>query len=355
MLIGSRTSAEPILDPDLPIVDAHHHLWFQTAESIAAMEAHDSITARALAVTFRRHPRYLFDELLADLESGHNICATVHNDAHAMYRASGPEEMKSVGEVEFVNGVAAMVASGAFGSVKACAAIVGGVNLQLGSRVEDVLHAHIQAGGGRYRGVRTSALYDEDPSIFGANAGAPQLLLDPKFRNGYACLQRLGLSFDALVLEPQLPEVTDLAREFPEVPIVLNHLGCPVGVGRFAGKREERFPTWRENVRTLAQCENVTVKLGGLGTPFGGFKSVGSATPATSQQLAIEWKPYIETCIESFGVNRCMFESNFPIDAAAGSYRAVWNAFKRVCATASKSEKEALFSGTALRVYRLDA
>jgi len=351
----SQTLAEPIIEPQLPIVDAHHHLYFLPEAVLTAMEAQDNISARALAPVFRRQPRYLFDELMADLTSGHNVRASVHIDAEAMYRVSGPEAMKSVGEVEFVNGVAAMAASGLFGEVKACAGIVGGgVDLRLGDTVEEVLTAHIRAGGGRYRGIRGPGLvYDEDSTILGAGAGVPHLLLDAAFRRGFKRLSQFGLSFDAWLFEPQLPELIDLARAFPETPIILNHTGTPMGVGRYAGKRAERFPIWRDNIRTLSRCANVAVKLGGLGIPYGGFKSYLSTPPATSSQLAEEWKPYIETCIEAFGADRCMFESNFPIDAAVGTYAVLWNAFKRLAAGASKEEKAALFSGTATRVYRL--
>jgi predicted TIM-barrel fold metal-dependent hydrolase len=220
--------------------------------------------------------------------------------------------------------------------------------------VENVLQAHLQAGGSRYRGVRGSRLmHDEDHSILGAT-GRPHLLLDPTFRAGFKWLQPLGLSFDVLLLEPQLPDLIELARAFPETQIVLNHVGVPVGVGSYAGRREERFPRWRQNIRTLATCANVAVKLGGLGVPFGGFRSFMSTPPATSQELAKEWRPYIETCIEAFGVHRCMFESNFPVDSATCSYRVLWNAFKRIAAGASSHETTALFSGTALRIYRLD-
>lgn len=349
-----QTLAEPIIEPDLPIVDPHHHLWFMPEAALAAMERSDSPCTRALVPTFRRHARYLFDEFMADLTSGHNVRASVYVDARSMYRASGPEAMRSVGEVEFVNGIAAMAASGVFGDVKACAGIVGGVDLRLGDAVEDVLKSHLQAGGGRYRGVRSSIVYDEDSTILGAGVGAPHVLLDPTFRRGFKRLSQFGLSFDAWPFEPQLPELIELARAFPETPIILNHVGTPMGVGRFAGRREERFPIWRDQIRTLSQCANVSVKLGGLGIPFGGFKSNLATPPATSTQLAEEWKPYIETCIEAFGAHRCMFESNFPVDAAVGTYTVVWNAFKRLAAGASSDEKTALFSGTAIRVYRLD-
>jgi L-fuconolactonase len=351
----SQTPAEPIIDPDLPVVDAHHHLWLLPEAALAAMEARDSISARALAPTFRRHARYLFDEFMADLkDSGHNVRASVYVDAHAMYRASGPEAMRSAGEVEFVNGVAAMAASGIFGEVKACAGIVGGVDLMLGDAVEEVLTAHVQAGGGRYRGVRSPIVYDEDSRILGAGVGVPHLLLDATFRRGFKWLQQFGLSFDAFLFEPQLSELIDLARAFPDTQIVLNHLGVPLGVGRYAGQREVRFRSWRESIRTLSQCPNVAVKLGGLGIPFGGFKFYMSTPPATSLQLAEEWKPYIQTCVEAFGAQRCMFESNFPVDSAVCTYPVLWNAFKRLAAGASRDEKIALFSGTAMRIYRLD-
>ena len=345
---------ESIIEPDLPIVDAHHHMWYLPEAAFAEMESQDSVYA-SLAPVFRRHGRYLFDEFAADLATGHNIRASVFVDCHAMYRSGGPEAMKSVGEVEFVNGVAAMAASGTFGEVKVCAGIVGGLDFRLGVAAEEVLQAHMQAGGARYRGVRGAEIvYDEDEMILGAGASSPHLLLDKRFREGFKCLAPLGLSFDVFLLEPQLPELIDLARAFPETQIVLNHVGAPVGVGRYAGKREERFPLWRDYIYTLSRCANVVVKLGGLGIPFGGFNSYMSTPPATSLQLANEWKPYIETCIEAFGADRCMFESNFPVDSATCTYPVLWNAFKRITAGASKDEKTALFSGTAMRIYRLD-
>jgi len=347
--------SEPIIDPELPIVDAHHHLWFLPDASLSAIEQHDSVASRALAPMFRRHSRYLFDEFLTDLKSGHNVLASVFVDAHAMYRTNGAESMKSVGEVEFANGIAATSASGLFGNVKVCAGIVGNVDLRLGAAVEEVLVAHLRAGGDRYRGVRARGIvYDEDATILGTGNGVPHLLLDDTFRAGFGCLHRLGLSFDAWLFEPQLPDLIDLARAFPETQIILNHVGAPMGVGRYAGQRKARFPLWRERMRTLSQCSNVAVKLGGLGIPFGGFASYNADPPASSEELAAEWRPYIDTCIDLFGVERCMFESNFPVDSAACSYAVLWNAFKRVTAGASAAEKAALFHTTAKRVYRLE-
>jgi len=346
---------EPVIEPDLPIVDAHHHLWLLPEGSIAEMEKRDSIYAPALAPTFRRHARYLLDEFLADVSSGHNIRSTVFVDAGAMYRADGEESMRSVGEVEFVNGVAAMSASGRFGESRICAGIVGGVNLSLGDAVVEVLEAHLRAGGTRYRGVRSAQVvaHDADWRILGPGVGIPYLLLDRRFRDGFHHLHRLGLSFDVWLFEPQLPELIDLARSSPDTSIILNHVGGPLGIGRYAGQREARFPVWLRNIQTLARCQNVTVKLGGLGLPFPGFSSFGKEPGATSEVLASEWRPYVESCIEAFGPDRCMFQSNFPVDAASGSYRAIWNAFKRLTVGASAHEKAALFGGTATRIYRL--
>jgi predicted TIM-barrel fold metal-dependent hydrolase len=295
----------------------------------------------------RRHARYLFDEYLADLTSGHNIRASVFIDAHAMYRADGPEALKSVGEVEYVNGVAAMSASGAFGEVRACAGIVGGVDLSLGDPARAVLEAQAVAGGNRYRGVRTVTLYDEDAQIMGGG-GRPHILMDEKFRTGFRHLSDLDLSFDAMMFEPQLPDVIDLARSFPDTQIVLNHMGGPIAIGRYAGQRDERFASWRGSMQTLSQCPNVVVKLGGIGMGFLGF-----APAATSEELAAPWKPYVETCAELFGADRCMFESNYPVDAAVAPYRVLWNAYKRLAEGASAAEKASLFAGTATRVYRL--
>ena len=354
--MSTKVMLEPVIEPSLPIVDAHHHLWLLQEAHLAEMETRDSVYAPALAPAFRRYARYLFDDFLADVQTGHNIRASVFVDAGAMYRATGPACMRSIGEVEFVNGVAAMSASGLFGEPRLCAGIVGSVNLSLGDEVEDVLRAHLHAGGGRYRGVRSAEVvaYDEDPRIMGPGVGIPHLLLEPKFRAGFRHLQPLDLSFEVWLLEPQLPDLIDLARSFPGTSIILDHVGTPVGVGRYAGLREKRFPLWQESIRGLARCENVTIKLGGFGTSFGGFKSFMASPPATSKELAAEWKPYFEACIEAFGANRCMFESNFPVDSTMGSYPVLWNAFKRLVAGASADEKTALFSGTATRVYRLE-
>jgi len=342
---------EPILEPELPIVDPHHHLWDRVQAALAQMPAPEHPFSQVI----RSVPRYLFDEFMADLKSGHNIRATVFLECGAMYRAGGPDTLKCVGETEFVNGIAAMSASGIYGEIRACAGIVGHADLRLGDAVEDVLRAHIHAGNGRFRGIRHSASYDEDSGILGPLSGrnTPGLYRDREFRSGFKWLHKLGLSFDAWLLEPQLPDLIDLARAFPDTQIVLDHVGTPLGIASYAGKREDRFPIWKEHIRSLAECRNVSAKLGGLAMPFCGFPSFHAVPRASSERLATEWRPFIETCISAFGVERCMFESNFPVDSGSCTYPVLWNALKRVAANYSSAEKTALFSGTAARVYRL--
>jgi predicted TIM-barrel fold metal-dependent hydrolase len=339
---------EPVIEPDLPIIDPHHHLWF-----VPDPAALDPAVSPYFHVR-RRTPRYLFDELLADLTCGHNVTHTVFIECGSMYRPVPPPELQSLGEIEFVNGVAAMAASGLFGPVKACAGIIGNVNLALGDRARPVLEAHMAAGGGRYRGVRHSTQHDPDPAFLGVGGANPaHQLLQPDFQAGFAHLAPLGLSFEAFVFEPQLNDVVELARRFPGTQIVLNHTGTPLGMGGYAGRRAERFPLWRQSMKTLADCANVTVKLGGLGMPVCGFDSFLADPPATSEALADEWRPYIESSIEIFGASRCMFESNFPTESGAADYLRLWNAFKRLAAQASASEKADLFAEVARRVYRL--
>jgi len=343
-------ASEPILEPDLPIVDPHHHLW-DRVPTLSALPLPEHPFTKIIA----NNPRYLLDEFLADLRSGHKVVATVFLECGAMYRAGGPDALKCIGETEFVNGIAAMTASGIYGDVRIGAGIVGHANLRLGDAVEDVLRAHIHAGNGRFRGIRHSASYDADMNILGlmANRHPPGLYRDATFREGFKWLHKLGLSFDAWLLEPQLPDLIDLAETFPDTQIVLDHVGTPLGMASYEGKREARFPIWKENIGKLARSENVSVKLGGLAMPFLGFPTFYSTPPASSEMLAKEWRPYIETCIEAFGVNRCMFESNFPVDSGSCTYPVLWNALKRVAQGYSTAEKTALFSGTAARVYRL--
>ncbi|HEV2365439.1 MAG TPA: amidohydrolase family protein [Caulobacteraceae bacterium] len=343
--------AEEILEPDLPIIDPHHHLWDRPRAIVSAL----ATSAHGFARVIERVPRYLLDELLADLNRGHKVIGTVFLECGAYYRADAPAELRPVGETEFVNGVAAMSASNLYGPARACAGIVGHADLATGAAVEETLHAHVAAGGGRFRGIRDSGSWDADPEVLGPlhRADRKGLYRDGKFREGFARLEPLGLSFDAWILEPQLPEVIELARAFPGTRMVLDHVGTPLGIGSYAGRREERFPVWRDNIRELARSENVFVKLGGLAMSFCNFPSFLADPPAPSEQLASEWGPYIETCIEAFGPRRCMFESNFPVDIGSCSYDVLWNAFKRIATKASADEKASLFAGAARDFYRL--
>ena len=321
---------EEAIEPDLPICDPHHHLWA------------------------RPEHRYLLPEFLADAGGGHNIETTVFVECHSFYRADGPVEMRSIGEAEFVNGVAAMSASGRYGPTRVAAAFVGFADLTLGARAEPVLTALIAAGNGRFRGVRHSAAWDPG-FVIGSSHGrpTPDLYRDATFREGFACLGRLGLTFDAWVYHPQLADVVDLAHAFPEQPIVLNHVGGPIGIGPYAGRRDEIFPVWRDGIRAVADCPNIYVKLGALSSKRAGFGWHERKRPPSSEELAAAWRPYIETCIEAFGPSRCMFESNFPVDKASCSYGVLWNAFKRIAAGASAVEKADLFRDTAHRFYRV--
>jgi predicted TIM-barrel fold metal-dependent hydrolase len=321
---------EPILEPELPIIDPHHHLWDRPGN------------------------RYLLPEILDDIASGHDVRATVFIEAHAMYRADGPEERRPLGETEFVNGIAAMSASGQYGSARVAAAIVGKVDLTVGARAAGLLEAHLAVSGGRFRGIRHSSPYHPDPSAQGSSIQAtPGLLGDARFRAGFACLKPLGLTFDAWMYHTQLGDLVELARAFPDQPIVLDHIGGALGIGPYAGKRDAVFRDWSASMRALADCQNVHVKLGGLGMPLTGFDFGTRAQPPSSEDLAAAWKPYFETCIAAFGVERCMVESNFPVDKGMFSYAVMWNAFKRFAAGCSASEKTALFSGTAARFYKL--
>lgn len=318
---------EAILEPALRICDAHHHLWN------------------------RADQRYLIPELLADLRTGHDVRSTVYVEWRSHYREDGPPELRPVGETEFA---AAAAEQALHSGVAACAAIVGYANLSLGDAVADVLEAHLAAGKGRFRAIRDVGSWDADELVRGGPLiCAAGLYRDARFRAGFAQLEPLGLSFDAWSFQTQLDDVIDLAHAFPHQSIVMNHAGGVLGIGSYASQRRGMFSAWRAGIEELARCPNVTMKLGGLGMKRSGFPFHGRPEHSTSEALATAWRPWLETCIEEFGPQRCMFESNFPVDAASCSYRVLWNAFKRIVAGASTSEKRAVLHDTAARVYRI--
>jgi L-fuconolactonase len=322
---------EPILEPELPIIDPHHHVW-------------DG-----------ERGRYLVHELAADVNTGHNIVATVFVEAGSMYRAKGPAAMRPVGEVEFVNGIAAMSASGHYGPAQLCAGIVGHADLTLGDGAKPVLEALIAAGNGRFRGIRHGVTWDTgNASKFGRRQVPPHQVLDPVFRQGFAHLEPLGLSFESWQFHPQLPDLVDLMKEFPRTNVILNHVGGLLGIAPHDYDRQAVFATWRANIREVAQFPNVSVKLGGLGMLYCGWDFHLRDIAPGSAELADAWRPYIEACIEAFGPKRCMMESNFPVDKQSCGYAVLWNALKRITQGCSASEKAALYHDTAARVYRLD-
>jgi predicted TIM-barrel fold metal-dependent hydrolase len=248
--------------------------------------------------------------------------------------------------------LAAMSDSGGYGPTRVAAGIVGYADLALGEAVEPVLEAHLRAGGGRFRGVRHSAAWDADP-VIGNGHPTPGLLARPAFRAGLRRLTSLGLAFDLWVFHTQLAEALDVVRACPDSTFILGHCGGPLGYGPYAGKRDEVFAQWRAGMAALAGCPNVVVKLGGMMMRLAAYDYGALAMPPSSAELAEHWKPYILTCIELFGAERCLFESNFPVEKMGIGYGEIWNAFKRIADGASEGEKRALFAGTAKRVYRL--
>lgn len=328
----SRATPETVLEPDLPIIDTHLHLWDH----------------------FPGHP-YLLPEYAKDIAaSGHRVTGSVYVECNAFYRADHPDHMQPVGETEFAVGQAAMAAACKYTASKVAQAIVGFADLTLGERVQDVLEAHIAAAGGRFRGIRQRAKWDPDPKVRGKwSADAPHLYLKDRFAEGMRRLGALGLSFDASVFHPQIPDVTALARAHPDVQIVLIHSGSPVVHGAYAGRDRETHATWLAGLRELATCPNVSIKLGGILMNVANWDFTRAERPLNSGELAELWRPWTEPCIELFGAERCMVSSNFPVERVGLTYGTIWNTFKRLTAGASDEEKRLIYSATARRVYRL--
>ena len=320
------TTDETPLEPDLPICDPHHHLW--------------------------RRPNnpYLLDDFLRDASGGHRIVSSVAVECGAMYRDGGPPELRPVGETEFLESIAAEN-SRAGNDTAVAAAIVAYADLTLADAVAAVLEAHREASPTRLRGIRYSTMWDASDSF--RSVPRPGLLRDNAVRKGFACLQPLGLSFDAWLYHPQIPELVELARAFPDVPIILDHIGGPLGLGPYEGRRNEVFQAWSADITALSSCPNVVLKLGGVGSLRSGYDWHTREPKPGSAELAEAMRPYFEFCIEKFGAGRCMFESNFPVDRVSYSYVPVWNAFKIMSRGYSDTERAALFHDIAAQVYRL--
>ena len=332
------TTLEEAIEPELPIIDPPHHLWdFSRRQP-----------------TDHRGGRYFLDELLADT-ADHNVRQTIFIECGAMYRAEGPESMKVLGETEFAAGIAAQSASGRYGEMRVATGIVGHADLRLGAEVASVLEAQIALSPHRFRGIRHHASWDAAEEVPNSRIEpGPSILLDEQFRAGFAELAKHDLTFEGWLYHPQIPELTDLARAYPESTIILNHLGGPLGVGPYAGQRDEVFATWRKTIEELATCTNVVAKVGGIQMPINGYGWGDRQSAPSSDELLEANRPWYEHTIDQFGPERCMFESNFPVDKLSCSYTVLWNQFKKLTANFAADERAAMFHDTALRVYRLD-
>ncbi len=315
---------EDVVEPDLAIVDPHHHLW---------------PAGGALP--------YGLDELHADVGDGHRVEQTVFVECHAAYRTDGDEALAPVGETEFV------AAEARRDPAHLISGIVAHADLR-SPRLDEVLDAHEAAGQGLFRGIRHALAHAHHPEVLmiPGRAGA-DLSIDPAFRAGVARLGERGLTYDTWHYHYQNPELLELARAVPGTRIVLDHFGTPLGVGPYASQREEIFERWKTDIAEIATCENVVAKIGGLAMPDNGFGWNSAPRPPTSDEFLAAQSRYYLHAIECFGPQRCMFESNFPVDRFSLSYRTVWNAFKRLTVGFSADDRAAMFSGTARRIYRL--
>ena len=323
---------EPPLEPALPICDPHHHLWEFRPEPV-------------------HYQRYLLPDLAEDLYSGHNVRSTVFIEVKTRYRTNGPEEMRPVGEVEFVEGLATESARGTYARAQVAAAIIGYVDLKRGEQVAPVLDAMQAASPTRFRGVRHSVGWDPSPEL--VNRDIPGVLSSANYRAGARVLASRGLCLENSLYHPQLAELATFARAIPDLTIILNHIGGLVRVGPYAHRDDDVLPAWRRGIAAVAACPNVILKLGGVGQRRFGFDWQDRTTPIGSADLAEALSPLMQYCIEQFGPDRCMFESNFPVDKVSYSYTVVYNAFKRLSTGYSAAERAALFQDTAARVYRI--
>lgn len=325
---------EAPLEPELPIIDAHHHLWRLP------------------------HDTYLLDEFLEDADpqrGGHNVVASVFAECAAMYRPHGPAELRSIGEVEFANGIGAQAASGTFGPTRACAAMFGSVDLMLGDRAGEIMDAHIARAPERYRGVRPIVCADPHGVLDPWPSAPADMMQSAAFQAGARALARRNLTLDIWVFHHQLDQVAKLAASLPDLTIILDHIGTPLGMGWYADRRAEVEAAWRVGMAQVAERPNVLLKLGGLNMHFNGFGWNERDNPPTSEELASANGPYYATAIELFGPARCMFESNFPMDKRACSYSVLWNAHKRMAAGFSADEKRLMFHDVAAAAYRIEA
>ena len=326
---------EEIIEPGLPICDPHHHYW-------------------DLRVERTPYGRYLLHELLNDIND-HNVTSTVFIEARAMYSADLEKDYRPVGEVEFVEGLSAASASGLYGKSRASASIIGHANLNLGNKVEPILESLLEASPKRFKGIRHIVAWDDDKKVDSIPVyNLEEQMGTKKFIDGAKVLSKMGLSFDYCMYFHQLPQLLNLAKEVPDLPIVVDHIGGILLVGEYANKKEEILKIWEKNISDLSDCPNVEIKLGGLGMPITGHDWHLRNTPIGSEELANQMKYFLDYCIEKFGPQRGMFESNFPVDKVSFSYNVLYNAFKRYSKNYSKSERAAMFHDNAIRFYKVE-
>lgn len=319
---------EAALAPDVPIVDPHHHLWDRGGHT------------------------YLPEQLAAEARaSGHHLLSSVYVECLSQYLDSGPEHLQPVGETAYVSAIAEAARASGGGDI--AAGLVAFADLSLGDAVDEVLDAHALHSRGRLRGIRYCTAHDSDPAIHSAYPTRPGMLREAAVQAGAARLARRGLSLDVWAYFHQLDEVLALARACPGLSIVLDHAGGPIGMGPYAEQRQQVFQRWRQGLQALGRQPNVVLKFGGLAMPLAGFEWRKRPQPPDSQTLAAAWQPFWEVCLEAFGPQRCMFESNFPVDRSGCSYTALWNAFKRLAAPLSPAERQQVLAATAQRVYRV--
>jgi L-fuconolactonase len=325
---AKKPATEELLFPDLPICDTHHH-YFTGPEM-----------------------RYSPEDFLQDILTGHNIVSTVHVSAKTGWREDGPENMKPVGETEYLEKLPRT--SKKAPQIKLAAGIIGLADLNSGDAVKPILEAHLAASPKRFRGIRVIVAWDSSPACTRfINASRKGLLMDPTFRRGLSHLKEYNLSFEATLFHTQLVELVDLAKKFPDTVIIAGHTGEPLGAGPYADKQDEVVRIWKQGIADLAKCENVYLKIGGFGMEIAAYHLNTLPKPINSAALAERIRPWVLWCIEKFGAKRCMFESNFPIDKPCISYFDLWNTFKKLTSDFSSNERKALFHDTAVKVYRL--
>ncbi|NIZ15732.1 amidohydrolase [Phaeobacter sp. HF9A] len=315
---------EDILAPGQPIFDCHHHLWH------------------------RAEGRYGAEELMADLRAGHDVRASLFVQCRTGYRVDGPEALRPVGEVE-------TVLDWTRGQDRFPVGIIAMADLQLGDSVRPVLDALIEAGHGHVKGIRNTTAWHADPLVRSNPKPPPDgLLRSDAFRDGAQAVAARGLSLDVWAYQTQLDEVRALAATLPDLTIIVNHCGGPLGVGPHDRFAPENFQNWRNALAAIAALPNTRIKIGGFGLGVFGWPYTDAALPPHSATLAEDWRPWVETCFDLFTPRRAMFESNFPVDKGQFSYRALWNAFKRLAASLSRDDQDALFWRSATQSYGID-